>query len=493
MTNLAALLTDHPFGGSDLLVHGSSVAWTKGEVERRVAQVAGELRAAGVGPGHGVAVVCTQAPDVVIAMLAAWSIDAVFIPVNPLLPEAGIAEIVDTVRPACVLDDAGITTRPDPVVHPDGVAFVQWTSGTTGRPKPVLHTHDAYLELLDRVLGPLRANATAGAPAKPPSPNLIPVSISLNAGIYNALFGLRAGAPIVVMDRFTTTDFATLVNRHQIRSTVLPPAAMAMLSDDHEVTDLTPLRYVRSITAPLSPFQARRFTAKFGVTVLNGYGQAEMGEVIGWTAADAKNHPDKIGAIGKPHPNVSIRIDAPDGNGVGELLVRPPSHAAGYADGTDLDDRMTADGFIRTGDLARIDDEGFVWIEGRLGDLINRGGNKIFPSDVEEVLLAVPGRARGGRGRASRRPAGRGACRPPRRIRRRHGRRPRGCMPGEPRGLQGADAVRARRRPAAQRGRQGPAGTVAELTEPCRSSRPSVRTGSTGRRAPNRSPLTSGG
>ncbi len=330
----------------------------------------------------------SHAPDVIIAMTAIWSIDAVFVPVNPLLPPAGIDEIVEAIRPAAVLSDDGIVHRPDAATHPEGVAFVQWTSGTTGRPKPVLHTHAGYLELLDRVLGPLRSKPRD--PAKPPSPNLIPVSMALNAGIYNVLFGLRAGAPVVVMDRFTTTDFAALVARHGIRSTVLPPAAMAMLSDDISITDLAPLRYVRSITAPLSPFQARRFTARFGVTVLNGYGQAEMGEVIGWTAADATAHPDKIGAIGRPHPNVDIRIDGPDANGVGELLVRPPSRAAGYADGTELADRLTDDEFIRTGDLARIDDEGFVWIEGRLGDLINRGGNKIFPDEVEEVLLAVP-------------------------------------------------------------------------------------------------------
>jgi acyl-CoA synthetase (AMP-forming)/AMP-acid ligase II len=115
-----------------------------------------------------------------------------------------------------------------------------------------------------------------------------------------------------------------------------------------------------------------------------------MGEVIGWTAADAKAHPEKLGAAGRPHPNVAVRIDGPDGHGVGELLVRPPQHATGYADGTGLGDRLTGDGFIRTGDLARIDAEGFVWIEGRLGDLINRGGNKIFPDEVEEVLAAVP-------------------------------------------------------------------------------------------------------
>ena len=392
MTNLAALLLDHPFDDDEALIHGTGVEWTKGEAVERVRAWASALRAAGVQPGQAVTVVRSHAPDVIIAMAAIWSVGGVFVPVNPLLPAAGVAEIVEIIRPAAVLDDDGIQPHLGAVTQPDGVAFVQWTSGTTGRPKPVLHTHVGYLELLDRVLGPLRSSPRdpAASAARPPSPNLIPVSMSLNAGIYNVLFGLRAGAPIVVMDRFVTGDFAALVARHQIRSTVLPPAAMAMLSDDPAVTDLAPLRYVRSITAPLSPFQARRFTTKFAVTVLNSYGQAEMGEVIGWTAADAKAHPDKVGAIGRPHPNVAIRIETPDGNGVGELVVRPPQHAAGYADGTEFADRLTADGYIRTGDLARIDVDGFVWIEGRLGDLINRGGNKIFPDEVEEVLQAVP-------------------------------------------------------------------------------------------------------
>ncbi len=388
MTNLASLLLEHPFADDQLLIHGSVVDWTKAEAVARVQTWADGMLAAGVEPGQSVAVVLSHAPDVIIAMTAIWTIGAVFVPVNPLLPRAGVDEIVDTVRPAVILDDSGIHPCGEAMSQPDGVAFVQWTSGTTGRPKPVLHTHEGYLELLDRVLAPLRSSVKD--PARIPSPNLIPVSMSLNAGIYNVLFGLRAGAPIVVMDRFTTTEFARLVAKHEIRSTVLPPAAMAMLSDDIALTDLRPLRYVRSITAPLSPFQARRFTARFEVTVLNGYGQAEMGEVIGWTAADARANPDKIGAIGRPHPNVVIRIDSPDANGVGELLVRPPNHATGYADGTSLGDRLTDDGFLRTGDLARIDDDEFVWIEGRLGDLINRGGNKIFPDEVEEVLLAVP-------------------------------------------------------------------------------------------------------
>jgi acyl-coenzyme A synthetase/AMP-(fatty) acid ligase len=180
------------------------------------------------------------------------------------------------------------------------------------------------------------------------------------------------------MDHFEPEVFAELVHRFEIRSTVLPPAAMVALTDSG-VADLGPLKYVRSITAALSPLQARRFTAKFPVYVLNGYGQAEIGEVIGWTAADAKAHPDKIGAVGRPHSGVDIRID-----GDGHLLVRPPNTATG------IGERIDAEGFIDTGDLARVDEDGFVWLEGRASDLINRGGNKVYPEAVEDVLRLAP-------------------------------------------------------------------------------------------------------
>jgi acyl-coenzyme A synthetase/AMP-(fatty) acid ligase len=199
------------------------------------------------------------------------------------------------------------------------------------------------------------------------------------------------------MDGFAPDRFAELVREFGIRSTVLPPAALSMLAADESVTDLSPLRYVRSITAPLAPLQARRFTDKFGVTVLNGYGQAEIGEVIGWTAADAREHPDKVGAAGRPHPGVAIKVVSDAGEVLadpevaGRLLVKPPRMAAGYATGGELADRIDAEGFVDTGDLARVDADGFVWIEGRGGDVINRGGNKVFPDHVADALRLVPG------------------------------------------------------------------------------------------------------
>ncbi len=396
MENLGNLLIDHPFAdGRELLCTIDEVR-TAGEARSAARATAEKLRAAGVEPGQGVAVRLPSGPDLVTTMAGIWLAAAVFVPVNERSPRAEVDHVLATVRPATLLDERGISTLAEPMRHDPGVAFVTWTSGTTGAPKAILQTHSGYLELLDRVLAPLRGDGGRPKEAKEPTPNLVPVSIALNAGIYNVCFGLRAGAAIVLMPRFSTREFAELVRRYQIRSTVLPPAAMVMLVTDPDVRDLAPLRYVRSITAPLSPPAARRFMERFGTVVLNSYGQAEVGEVVGWTAADAREHPDKLGAAGRPHKGVDIRVVDDTGcevepGAVGELLVRPPRMAAGYAGGASLADRVDAEGFVRTGDHARVDADGFVWIEGRTSDVINRGGNKVFPEQVEEVLRLVPG------------------------------------------------------------------------------------------------------
>jgi long-chain acyl-CoA synthetase len=102
-----------------------------------------------------------------------------------------------------------------------------------------------------------------------------------------------------------------------------------------------------------------------------------------------------MGAAGRPLPGVEIKVVGDEGRvlgaeEIGTLLVRPPSMSSGYATGEELVDRVDAEGYIDTGDLARVDEEGFVWIEGRASDLIVRGGNKVFPDQVEEVLRLSP-------------------------------------------------------------------------------------------------------
>ena len=405
VNDLADLLFAVGADGSAPLLHVGDDVHSLDEVRRRATDIACALTDAGAGPGAPVGVMLAD-PEVVPALFGVWRMGGAYLPLNPRLGAADLAHVLDAVdpaavvtttehldrfgdRPVIVVADGRSTQRPGIAgsrrVERD-VALIQLTSGTTGRPKPVLLTHRGVLQLLENVVSSLRKPAPG--PARPPMPNLVPVSLSLWAGIYQILFARMVGAPVVLMDGFDTVEFATLVERFGIRSTVLPPAAMTMLNDDERVSSLAPLRFVRSIAAPLSPLQARRFRDRFGVAVLNCYGQTEIGgEIIGWTGADAKAHgDDKLGAVGRPHTGVEVRVDETSG----ELQVRTPALSAGYADGRDLTDRLTGDGWFRTGDVGRVDAEGFVWIDGRVSDMINRGGLKVFPGEVEEVLRLSP-------------------------------------------------------------------------------------------------------
>lgn len=390
--------------GAAPVVHAGGVDHTLAAVRARAGRVADALAGLGVTAGAPVGVMLPNDVDVVAALFGVWRAGGVYVPLNPRTTATELAHVLDVIDPAAIVTTGGDAERfgGRPIVvagevptarsgtpgtrsfGPD-VALVQFTSGTTGRPKPVLLDHSGVRTLLDNVVATLRTGTASG---KPPMPNLVPVSLSLWAGIYQVLFARLVGAAVVVMDGFDPVEFAGLVARFGIRSTVLPPAAMAMLNDDERVTSLAPLRYVRSITAPLSPLQARRFRDRFGIALLNCYGQTEIGgEIIGWSGADSKAHgDDKLGAVGRPHAGVEVRSDPVEG----ELQVRTPALAAGYADGGDLADRLTPDGWFRTGDIGHIDDEGFVWIDGRLSDMINRGGLKVFPGEVEEVLRLSP-------------------------------------------------------------------------------------------------------
>jgi acyl-coenzyme A synthetase/AMP-(fatty) acid ligase len=169
-----------------------------------------------------------------------------------------------------------------------------------------------------------------------------------------------------------------------------------MLTNEASITSLAPLRYVRSVSAPLSPAHARAFHDRFGVAILNGYGQTELGgEAVGWSAADWKEFgAAKLGAVGRPHAAFRLRVRRDDGqlggtDEIGELEIR--SSSALPTDDAGMAGRVTDDGWLRTGDLARIDEDGFVWIEGRVSAMINRGGLKVFPDEVEEHIRALPG------------------------------------------------------------------------------------------------------
>ena len=393
-------------------------------------RLAATLADAGVAPRTPVACLLPPSADVVAAFFGTWAADGVYVPVNPRLSDTEIAYIVDDVNPAAVIGSPeqldrvkapitriasdgqlgwSIAERQDtePASHDPGIAIVSFTSGTTGQPKPIELQSSAVIRLMDTIITTVRKGKQITE--RPAMPHVIPVSTSLWAGIYNVIFAVRTGSPALLMPKFDALEYARVVRKYQIASTVIPPAAIAMLNDEPGIESLDPLRIVRSITAPLSPLQARRFHQRFGVMVLNGYGQTEVGgEVVGWTARDFREHPEKLGAVGRPYQGVDLRFSRSDIDGSdtktdatnhriddsdnedreqsGELWVRTAYTASLDPKGR-LGDRLDGDGFFRTGDIARLDEDGFVWIEGRVSDMINRGGLKVFPAEVEEVLL----------------------------------------------------------------------------------------------------------
>lgn len=413
---LEDLLLDTPEADADrAAVHLDERVVTRRELATSARSLSKALDEHGAGRRARVGVMLGNEPEAIAAWFGVFAADSVVVLLNPRLTDAELHRIAEETAVAAIVVGSGDLERAskvaplviearslewaahgasvDPERDPDpDLAIVQFTSGTTGKPKPVPQSHSRMLDLMGRVVSTVsKGDARA---REDPMPNLIPVSLSLGAGIYNVLFAFRVGAPVVLMHAFEPLEFAALVKRFGIKSVVLPPPALAMLCESPALADLEPLRYVRSITAPLPPVLAHRFHERFGVAVLNGYGQTEIGgEIIGWSAADWRAHgAEKLGAVGRPHDRIEVRLVGTDGadveaGAVGELLVRT-ADAAGVP--AAVSDRLDDHGWFRTGDLARIDDDGFVWIEGRVSDMINRGGLKVFPEEVEDVLRGMP-------------------------------------------------------------------------------------------------------
>jgi acyl-CoA synthetase (AMP-forming)/AMP-acid ligase II len=419
---LLSLLTELPAADNAVVLHSAGRTMSLHAVRHAVDTLAGALVEAGVRQGVPVGGLVGSGASGVVTMFAVWAAGGVYVPINRRSTPAEIAQLIgetpvellvgdaddlarQTVDLAMVQFDA-ITWQPTvlrpvaaaPASYDPEVALVLRTSGTTGRPKAVQLRHGGTLAALDSSLRKLRRGPTT----KPGEQvtlrvNLIPLSLALWAGIFNTLFSLRAGFGVVLLDTFTPTALAEAVRRHGIKSTVLAPAMITALCDSDAIDSIEPLHIVRSITAPLSPATARRFHDRFGGLVLNSYGQTELGgEVVGWTVDDIREFgTDKLGAAGRPYDDVDVRVVDDAGRVLereeqGHIHIRSPFRMRGYATtdgpGDTRDDGRFADGFIKTGDIGRLDADGFLWIEGRMSDMINRGGLKVFPDEVEEVL-----------------------------------------------------------------------------------------------------------
>ncbi len=264
--------------------------------------------------------------------------------------------------------------------RPD-VAVRMLTSGTTGPPKRIDLTYDM---LAHSVMGP--------APEKSPAPTEVRGGVAIvNAplvhigGVFRVLQCLTEARPFALLDRFDLDRWADAVRRHRPRTVSLVPAALrTVLHSDLRREDLESIRAVTSGTAPLSADDADAFADKFGIPVLTSYAATEFGGgVAGWSLADHQKHwQAKRGSVGRANPGAHLRVVDDDGNPLGAdqpgLLEVKPGQLGPSAD------------WMRTTDLARIDDDGFLWILGRADQAIIRGGFKVMPDDVRAALESHP-------------------------------------------------------------------------------------------------------
>jgi cyclohexanecarboxylate-CoA ligase len=378
------------------------------QMEALVASVAGGLRASGVTKGDAVAWQLPNSLAAAVLTRACWRIGAV---AAPLLHSFGAAEVegalgqIDPARvlelplpaisdPAAIADALGgePVQSGDTPSRPSDVALVLFTSGSTGVPKAVLHTQRGLswkASLMARVHGLGRSDAV-----------LIPAPMAHISGLLNGVLvpgacGMRA----VLVRRFDAEKALELVAAERVSFLAGPPTffiamATALREWRGAVPDVASIRLVSSGGASVTPAFVEDTARAFDCRVKRTYGSTEAPTMTTSTNDDPfEKARDTDGrAVGE----AELRVSDPEtgarlGNGTpGELWVRGPEMFAGYADAGQTTAVIAPGGWFRTGDLATVDDQGWVRIVGRLKDVIIRGGENISASEVEAALEAHP-------------------------------------------------------------------------------------------------------
>lgn len=382
----------------------------------RAAQLAGALHRRGVQPGDRVAWLGWAHPDVVCLLLAVARLGAALVPLNHRLAQAEWQQVLADCTPRVLVHDnhwaaqaSGLsaltnvpagplpaghrsvadTAPPPDVAAPGAAVLLVYTSGTTGRPKGAVHTQANLL-----------ANMAIAAQEQSvvPEDRVLTVLPLFHVGglCIQTLPALYRGAHVHLLARFDPTDTLALFERVRPTLTLQVPATMKALSD-HPAWAQTPLSSLRAVWAgssPLPPDQVALFEAR-GVPVCNVYGATETGPF------SIARRPDMATGAGVgrgwPAPGVSVCLgpapgatSAPRTGEVGELWLKGPNVVARYWPDTPACD---AQGYFHSGDLARQTDDGGWVVVGRAKDMVISGGENIYPAEVEQALLALPGLA----------------------------------------------------------------------------------------------------
>ncbi|MBI2694584.1 class I adenylate-forming enzyme family protein [Mycobacterium nebraskense] len=389
---------------------------TFAEHKHAVDRAAHGLWNAGVRPGDRVGLFAANSPDWVAVFHAALKLGAIVAPFNGWWSADDAARACEMVSPAVVVADdrragklprsarvtdfAGITSPPTGVAEvlpavtdENAPAIILFTAGTTGYPKGAVLSHRALIANLQTLLVVSRKLPDQITDDIEPSVTLVGLPLFHIGAIQLLLVPLMTGSKVVFLEgRFEPGAFLRLVESEGVTMFSGVPTMMERIlaHPDPARYDLSSLRTVVLGGSPVSRALLERIGAALPNTrrrVGQTYGLTEAGGVVSTgVGADIESRP---GCSGRLAPVVEARVIEPDQDGSGELLVRSPAAMDGYW-GLPGDPALSADGWIRTGDIGRVDENGYLYVTGRSKEIIIRGGENVSAAAVEAALARHP-------------------------------------------------------------------------------------------------------
>ena len=377
-------------GREALAETGDGPRLTYGELWDRAARVAGGLRGAGVGRGDRVALRLGNGVDWALAFFGTVLAGAVVVPVNTRLSEEEVSYVVTDSGAAHVFVPGEPLPDGEPYVTddlaPDDPAAIFYTSGTTGFPKGAITTHANFLSNCETCRRILRQDAATE------SRTLVSVPLFHVTGCNSQLLlEVYLGGATVIMPQFEVGAFLRAIEDERIDILTTVPAIywMAINHPQFAMTNVSTVRTLSYGGAPIAPELVGRIMKAFPeARVGNGFGLTETSSVTTYLPHEYAEHADSVGF---PAPVCDVRIDKFGDDDVGELLVRGPNVVAGYWNKPEATAATFVNGWLHTGDLARIDTDGLVYIVDRARDMINRGGENVYCVEVENALAGAPG------------------------------------------------------------------------------------------------------
>ncbi|HLJ44854.1 MAG TPA: class I adenylate-forming enzyme family protein [Bryobacteraceae bacterium] len=356
----------------------------------RASRIAGGLRADGIERGDRVAIRLANGLDWCLAFWGSLMSGAIVVPVNTRFSEPEIDYVITdsgsrfVFQPGAALPDGGPYVV-EGLTQPD-VAAIFYTSGTTGFPKGAMTTHEGFLSNTEtcRRVGLLKYDGSVRS--------LVSVPLFHVTGCNSQLLPCcEGGSTTVIMPKFDVQDFLKAITAERITSLTSVPAVYwyAINQPNFKNVDTSRIERVSYGGAPTPPDLVARIIECFpNARVGNGFGLTETSSVATFLPHEySKLRPETVGFAA---PVCDLKLHESDPDGVGELLVRGPNIVKGYWAKPEATALTFVNGWLHTGDLARIDSEGFVQIVDRKKDMVNRGGENVYCVEVENALAAHP-------------------------------------------------------------------------------------------------------